>query len=109
MDVDEYRKFWNKIVCFVDEFNRNSNIILNPPKYKSIVANAYYAGLVEYLTNKNGIRNPDWVFERKYYLKEPFFPSGVRRFELRVLSMLESPIEFKSRNIFIGENTFNRC
>jgi len=49
-----------------------------------------------------------WVFSSKYYLQNPVFLGGLKG-EYRILIMLETPLSFKSRNIFIGANTFDRC
>ena len=73
------------------------------------ITNAYYAGLVEFLSNEQGVQPPLWVYKKNFYLKNPFFPSGFKNYEYRLLTMIETPIEFKIRNIFLGENTFSRC
>jgi hypothetical protein len=93
----------------VDNFRINPHIKIPKPSYKSIIANAYYAGVIEFITNEQGIKTPNWVFKKKYYLNDPFFVSGFTNFVYRVLTMIETPVEFKTRNIFLGEDTFSRC
>ena len=109
MEVEEYRIFWNEIIRFVDEFRRNPNMRIKKPSYENETANAYYAGVVEFLTREQGIKTPKWVYDKKYYLKNPFFAGGFKSTAYRLMLMIESPVEFKTRNIFIGENTFSRC
>ena len=63
----------------------------------------------EFLTREQNVKIPKWVFNKEYFLDDPWFPSDFNSFSYRVMLMIESPIEFKTRNIFIGENTFDRC
>jgi len=107
--IDEYREIWNGIIFFVDEFRRNPNKKINKPPYRTITANAFYAGVVEFLTREQNIKPPMWIFNKKYYLKNPWFPDNIKNRKYRIMLMIESPLEFKTRNIFIGENTFSRC
>jgi len=106
---DEYREIWNGIIYFVDEFRRNPSKKIKKPPYRSVLANSFYAGVVEFLTREQNVKPPLWVFDKKYYLKNPWFPDNIKNGKYRIMLMIESPLEFKTRNIFIGENTFSRC
>ena len=109
MSIDEYRVLWNEIIRFVDDFRRNPNTKIKKPWFESDIANAYYAGVVELVTKEQNVRTPKWVYRKIFYLKNPYFAGRGNSFEYRILTMIESPLEFKTRNIFIGENTFSRC
>jgi len=109
MSIDEYRGLWWDAVKFVDDFRTNPFMKIEVPNYDSIEFNAYFAGLVEFLTKEQSIDTPDWVFEKKYYLSDPVFPTKIKNTLFRLITVIETPLEFKSRNIFIGANTFDRC
>ena len=110
MNPNEYRILWNEVIRFVDDFRRNPNLekIQKPPTYSNNVAQAFYAGVVEELTKEQNMNTPMWVFSPKYYLQNPVFLGGLKGI-YRIFIMLETPLSFKARNIFIGANTFDRC
>ena len=64
------------------------------------------AATVHKLANDSGFDPPKWVFNRKYYSSEPFFP--VDHTELKLIYMFESPTEFKHRNMFVSANSLVR-
>ena len=55
MDRNEYRIIWNVVIRFVDDFRRNPNMKIKKPMFDSDVANAFYAGVVEYITNEQNV------------------------------------------------------
>jgi len=109
MSNEEYQKFWFDIIQIVDTYRSNTNLSLVERDFDSPIADAFYAGTVEYLKNESNQKPPKWVFKDKYYLKSPWFANNFKNLELKVLIMIETPVEFKTRNIFLGENTFSRC
>jgi len=109
MNSREYTVLWNKIIMFVDDFRLNPQQNFIKTSLDSLQADALYAGVVEYLAREQQVTIPDWVFDRKYYLDEPWFVSGLKNLHHRIITMIECPGEFKSRNIFLGKNTFDRC
>ncbi len=98
---------------FLDEFysadmRKKTRMIAHFPfsrvrdnKYK-----AYIAAAVEELSLKNNLEIPAWVFEKKYFLKEPFFVGGLE--SLKAFLIVESPLPFRRRNIFVSENVLHR-
>ena len=109
MNRDDYKKLWDKVIHFVDEFRRNPKPeSLQEVNDLSTIEGAFYAGVVEFLAKEHNIPVPEWVFDKKYYLSEPLFPNGLKG-DSRIYTALESPLAFKTRNIYIGANTFNRC
>jgi hypothetical protein len=110
MNRDEYRILWNEIIGFVDDFRRNPSLdkLIERNHYTNETANAFYAGVVEKLADEQNMTVPEWVFQEKYYLPEPVFLGGLKG-EYRIYIMLETPLAFKIRNIFVGENILYRC
>ena len=109
MNRDEYRIFWNKIIRFVDDFRRDPSHdkLLEENDYKNDIANAFYAGVVEELAKEQNMSIPQWVFQNKYYLPEPVFLGGLKG-EYRIFIIIETPLAFKIRNIFVGDNVLDR-
>lgn len=100
---------------FLDEFYRadpemrNQMIKEEPSRYDTIerVAYVYAAASAHKLANDFGLHVPEWVFDRYYFLKEPYFSMNAKG-SLRLLLLYESPAEFKFRNMFEMENTLHR-
>lgn len=98
---------------FIDEFNRSSiekkQTMVEKFPFKGITDKkyaAYIAAVVEELCFTNNIDIPDWVFDKKYSLKEPFFVGGLE--SLKAFLIVESPLPFRRRNIFVSENVLKR-
>ena len=109
MNREEYKKLWRMIVSFLDDFRRNPNPeSLQEIDSLGIIEGAFYAGLVEEMAKEQNFSVPDWVYKDIYYLSEPLFFNGLTG-DSRIITALESPLSFKTRNIFIGSNTFCRC
>ena len=70
--------------------------------------NIILAGLVEWLVDGYELSSyPKWIFKKEYYGAEPIFP-GNPSGELRFLNALESPHQFKKRNVYISKDAFVR-
>ncbi len=70
------------------------------------INSAYLAGVVEELCKRDGIRIPEWVHDPKYFLKTPFFGGGLE--SIKAFLIVESPLGFRRRNIFVSENAIVR-
>jgi len=68
---------------------------------------AYCAAGVHKLSRENGLVLPDWVSDASFILDEPYFP-GANTDLLKLVCLVESPPEFKMRNIFTTENVLSR-
>jgi hypothetical protein len=105
--------FGIKIANFVDEFRRVSldqklKMVEKPElHFKKRIHNSYFAASVEYLCLESHILVPDWVHNKKYFLKEPFFAGGLE--SLKAFLLVESPLPFRRRNIFVSENALERA
>jgi len=85
-------------------------LIKGEPKYYTCVPDYQYAmcaATANKLANDYDIEVPDWVWNDRYYLKQPFF-GGIRKGRLRMYNMLYSPPEFKNRGLFLDENILLR-
>ena len=109
MNKEESKKLWRMIVNFLDDFRRNPNPeSLQEIDSLGIIEGAFYAGLVEEMAKEQKFSVPAWVYKENYYLSEPLFFNGLYG-DSRIITALESPLSFKTRNIFIGADTFSRC
>ncbi|MCP5046192.1 MAG: hypothetical protein GY940_03410 [bacterium] len=99
---------------FIDEFNRagiekkRGMVEMFPFKdIKDKKYSAYVAAMVEELCFTNNMEIPGWVFDRQYSLKEPFFVGGLE--SIKAFLIVESPLPFRRRNIFVSENVLKRA
>ncbi|MGV8145237.1 MAG: hypothetical protein ACLKAK_00555 [Alkaliphilus sp.] len=100
---------------FLDSFYRATSdqkqlmVIDEPEEYENISLGkyAYISGVVEKLCRDSDIVFPDWVLKEKYFLKEPYFSMDSKEM-LKLILLLESPIEFRMRNVFVNSNTLTR-
>jgi len=106
---DDYFEFWNKVLFIIDSFKTNPNIEFEEGIFEKEEYRCFYAALVEFLINKNNKQLPEWINKKEYKLKTPWFINDYKTADLRILIMVEAPVEFKSRNIFIETDAFNRC
>ena len=63
---------------------------------------AYLAACALFLARKQQWDETDWVYDQERFLKHPWFllPGP----KIRNLLLMESPAEFRERNIFVSEN-----
>jgi hypothetical protein len=106
--------FFLDVGDFLDEFYRADNdekeeILLDPPAASpdGVFYFAYLAAVVHNLANKYGIDVPDWVWDKRGYLANPYF-GGHAKGNLRLYFMYKSPPEFKHRNLFVDPNELMR-
>ena len=97
---------------FLDGFYRSSDdirreIISKPPQCNDKIYAALLAACVHKLANDFNLDVPEWVYDKRFYLKDPYFGGNVKG-NLRLLFMYKSPPEFKHRNLFVCENILKR-
>jgi hypothetical protein len=68
---------------------------------------AFLAAVAEHLCRRFALPIPAWVFEPDRYLARPFFALAAPSF--RATLLLESPLEFRSRNLFVTANALSRA
>ncbi len=98
---------------FIDKFNRATKIEKTRlvesfpfPKMKKKRDKAYVAAMVEELCVRNKLEIPAWVENRNLFLPEPYFVGGLE--SIKAFLLVESPVSFRRRNIFVSENVLTR-
>jgi hypothetical protein len=96
---------------FVDEFRAASpgdkvTMIAEGPENSGAVE-GLVAAVVSALCREAPITAPGWV--RSVHSPEPYFAFPSIGIALRVRLMLESPAPFRTRNVFVPENSLTRA
>lgn len=101
---------------FLDEFKRAPNAAalssapeLLAPSFgeRGRVQDAYLGATAEHLARANGLGIPAWAMTEERRLQRPWFASNLSA--LRAVLILESPVAFRSRNLFVSENALTRA
>lgn len=94
---------------FVDAFRRRPGreLVEAPPDPDlGPKLRALLAGTAETLCAEAGIEPPEWT-AGVGPLKRPWFPAGVEN--LKALALVESPVRFRMRNVFVLANFLDRA
>jgi len=96
---------------FCDEFYKaglkdRGAMLAEEPAIQGGEADAYYAAVAEHLALQNGLHVPRWALEKERFLRKPFFPAGLE--SLKSTMLVESPLAFRRRMIFVGANPLAR-
>ena len=85
---------------FVDDFRkyRNPRLIEEPFELSDKKIDGLLASTVEYLCDELIIEPPQWLSEVPP-CREPYFVSGIEN--LKKIAMIESPLRFRLRKIFV--------
>lgn len=102
--LDGYGDFDILFRDFLHEFNYNptEDRLNEEPLIIDKIKNAFLAATAEQLAYQNDFNIPEWVYKEKYFLDEPFFAISSQGF--KPLLIMESPVPFRKRNIFITKN-----
>ena len=108
--VNDWGTLWLALGNFLDDFKREPKIerLETPLRPFDLRTDAFLAGVAEHLARQYQLPLPQWAGESKYYLEKPFFPCGSTG-DYRIFLLIESPVAFKSRNIFVAENVLSRA
>ena len=92
---------------FVDDFRRHKNLnaIEQPFSRGDEKIDAILASTAESLCDELNLRPPAWL-EKIPECKEPWFVGDLQR--LKAISIVESPLRFRIRKIFVLENFLSR-
>ena len=71
------------------------------------VQDAYLAATAEELARAHDLAAPVWTADEARKLHRPWFASPLAA--LRAVLLLESPVGFRSRNLFVSENALSRA
>ncbi len=93
---------------FVDEFRNTLDyrlLLLPPPQDLSLRLKELLSAIVLQLCKKQEIDPPTWALKKRG-MKKPWFVSNME--SLKALAIIESPICFRERNIFVHSNFLER-
>jgi len=106
--INEDRKWWKiPFMDFVDDFRRHKNpeMISEPFVSDDEKIDAVFASAIEYLCDEMKIAVPDWL-DNIPACREPYFVSGIEN--LKATALVESPLRFRIRKVFVMENFLHR-
>ena len=101
---DKDPKWWKiPLMDFVDDFRRHKNpaAIAEPFLLGDERKDAVLAGVIETLCDEMQIAVPDWLDDVPP-CRDPYFVSGFE--SLKAIAIVESPIRFRIRKVFVMEN-----
>ena len=96
---------------FLDEFyvsdsaGRQAALLVAPLRL-SAIKDAYLAAVAEHLALRFGLDTPAWSNAPYRFLSEPFFAGGLEG--LKPLLLVESPLAFRRRLIFVSHDALSR-
>ena len=101
-------KHWRVwLMDFVDDFRyyKNVEMIAEPFELSDEKTDALLASTIEYLCDEMKIETPEWL-NKIHSCKEPYFVSGIEN--LKATAIVESPLRFWVRKVFVLENFLSR-
>jgi hypothetical protein len=95
------------LMDFVDDFRyyKNPLAVEEPFELTNERFDALLASVAMYLCDEGGIECPGWILEVPA-CKDPWFVSGLEN--LKAIALVESPLQFRLRKIFVLENFLSR-
>ena len=92
---------------FVDDFRRTKDMKLlsTPLSSHDRRFDALLASTAEFLCKEMGLETPEWVWGVPA-CDDPWFVSGLEN--LKAIALVESPVYFRRRKIFVLENFLER-
>lgn len=95
------------LMDFVDDFRyyKDPRAIAEPFALSDPQIDAVLASTAEYLCDELNIETPKWL-SKVPACKDPYFVSGMEN--LKALALVESPLRFRIRKVFVLENFLSR-
>ena len=93
---------------FVDDLRRtkDKSLIIEPFEKSNDKFDALIASTIEYLCNELKLETPEWILDVPA-CKTPWFVSGIE--SIKAITLVESPLEFRARKIFVLQNFLERA
>jgi len=95
---------------FLDAFYANpgarQSAVEDCPESIDVVHDAYVAAVAEHLSRSYGLPIPEWTEAHGNGLHEPFFAGGLQ--SLKGVLIVESPIAFRRRLLFVSKDALSR-
>ena len=107
-EMERDPKWWKiPLMDFVDDFRYHKDMaaIADPFDLSDERKDAVLASVIETLCDELGILIPDWL-AKVPACREPYFMSGME--SLKAISLVETPVRFRLRKIFVLENVLHR-
>jgi hypothetical protein len=101
LGVDEFLDTWQGL----SSAERDA-ALADEPVLLGGVKDAYIAAVAEHLARLDRRPIPDWTEKPGRFLREPFFAGGLE--SLKAILIVESPIAFRRRLIFVSANALSR-
>lgn len=97
---------------FLDDFRANPSFEMIEDSVLDLenltdVNKALLAATVDELCHDFRITRPDWIFDSRTYLDDPYFSMNAKG-PLRIILIQESPKWYRSRNLFVSANCSQR-
>jgi len=100
---------WSRIhfMNFVDDFRyyQDPQAVAEPFELSDHRMDALLASMAESLCDEIGVEPPDWL-ARVPASRDPYFVAGLEN--LKAIAIVESPLRFRIRKIFVLENFLSR-
>jgi hypothetical protein len=95
------------LMDFVDDFRyyKDPRMIAEPFELSDERTDALLASTAEALCDELGLKAPEWLANVPA-CRDPYFVSGLEN--LKAISIVESPVRFRIRKIFVLENFLSR-
>ena len=95
------------LMDFVDDFRyyRNPAAVAQPIELNDERMDALLAATAHYLCDELKLETPSWIWEVPP-CQDPWFVSGME--SLKAIALVESPLQFRLRKIFVLENFLHR-
>ena len=106
--IDEDPKWWKiPLMEFVDDFRRHKDpkMIAEPFQLSDGSKDAVLASVIETLCDELKLEIPKWL-KSVPPCREPYFLSEMEN--LKAISLVETPIHFRLRKVFVMENFLHR-
>ena len=108
LKMKEAPRWWRiALFDFVDNFRRHKNptAIEEPFEINDDRMDAVLAGVIESLCDEMDMPIPAWL-DNVPACREPYFVSGVEN--LKASAIVQSPVHFRIRKVFVMENFLHR-
>ncbi len=95
------------LMDFVDDFRyyKDPGMVQEPFPLTNNRYDALLAATAQYICDEKGLTPPSWLFQVPA-CKSPWFVSGLEN--LKAIALVESPLAFRMRKIFVLENFLTR-
>jgi hypothetical protein len=106
--IDRDQENWSRyLMSFVDDFRRTRNLQLlaEPFTHDDSRIGAILAATAEQLCLENNLPTPQWI-QNIQACERPWFVAGME--SLKAIALVESPLPFRLRKIFVLENFLAR-